>query len=297
MWCKRAHILAPLSKLTSTKVPWKWTLEHQHAFDEMKKIMAQETILAYPDFSKPFHIHADASKVQLGSCISQDGKPIAFYSRKLLDAQTRYTTTERELLSIVETLKEFRTILLGQQIIIYTDHKNLESKSLTSDRVMRWRLYIEEYSPDIQYIPGPDNVVADALSRLPQEPVQALLMMDILEDEHPQESFLTCFASEDNDYSYHPLSYANLRVAQQDDKTLMDSLKDPKSLYSLKEFHGGGKSQSLVCYKDKIVIPKKLYRHIIDWYHTVLCHPGINRTEETIGQHLWWPKMREEIAL
>jgi hypothetical protein len=63
-------------------------------------------MLAYPDFSKPFTIHTDASHYQLGGDISQLGKPIAFYSRKLTDAQTRYTTTERELLSIVETLKE-----------------------------------------------------------------------------------------------------------------------------------------------------------------------------------------------
>jgi hypothetical protein len=62
--------------------------------------------------------------VQLGACISQEEKPIAFYSRKLNPAQTRYTTTERELLSIVETLKEFRNILLGQQIIVHTDHEN-----------------------------------------------------------------------------------------------------------------------------------------------------------------------------
>ena len=87
--------------------------------------IAKETLLAYPNFSKPFHIHTDASDVQLGACISQDGKPIAFYSRKLNPAQTKYTTTEQELLSIVETLKEFRTILLGQQLIIHTDHKNL----------------------------------------------------------------------------------------------------------------------------------------------------------------------------
>ena len=73
----------------------------------MKLLIAKETLLTYPDFNKKFKIHTDASKVQLGACISQEGKPIAFYSRKLSDAQTRYTTTERELLSIVETLKEF----------------------------------------------------------------------------------------------------------------------------------------------------------------------------------------------
>ena len=70
-------------------------------------------MLAFPDFSKPFVINTDASHTQLGAVISQDDRPIAFYSRKLNDAQTRYTTTERELLSIVETLKEFRNILLG----------------------------------------------------------------------------------------------------------------------------------------------------------------------------------------
>jgi hypothetical protein len=86
---------------------------------------------------------------------------------KLTPTQTRYTTTERELLSIVETLKEFRTILLGQQLIVHTDHENLTHKHFNSDRVvMRRRLYIEEYSPNLRYIKGIKNLAADALSRL-----------------------------------------------------------------------------------------------------------------------------------
>ena len=100
-------------------------------------MIAKETLLTYPDFSKPFHLHTDASKIQLGAHIMQEEKPIAFFSRKLHPAQTRYTTTERELLSIVETLKELRTILLGQQIIVHTDHQNLTYKNFNSDRVMR----------------------------------------------------------------------------------------------------------------------------------------------------------------
>ena len=120
-----------------------------------------------PWFQRGFEIHTDASKLQLGACISQKGEPVAFYSRKLLPAQTRYKTTEREWLSIVETLKEFRNILLGQRIKVHTDHVNLTYKAwFNSKRVMRWRLYIEEYSPDLQYINGTHNVVADALSRL-----------------------------------------------------------------------------------------------------------------------------------
>ena len=73
---------------------------------------------------------------------------------------------ERELLSIVETLKEFRNILLGQKIIVYLDHKNLMCTNFNMERVMRWRLILEEYGPELRYIKGESNVVADALSRL-----------------------------------------------------------------------------------------------------------------------------------
>jgi RNase H-like domain found in reverse transcriptase/Reverse transcriptase (RNA-dependent DNA polymerase) len=107
MWPLRSHLLAPLSSLTLSKVKWKWTTEHQESFDKMKALIAKETLLTFPDFSKECEIHSDATKLQLGACISQNGKPVAFYSRKLQAAQTRYTTTERELLSIVETLQEF----------------------------------------------------------------------------------------------------------------------------------------------------------------------------------------------
>jgi len=71
-----------------------------------KRVIAKETLLACPNFNKPFQIHTDASHYQLGAVVSQEGKPIAFYSRKLNPAQMRYTTTERELVSIAETLKE-----------------------------------------------------------------------------------------------------------------------------------------------------------------------------------------------
>ena len=111
--------------MTSKQATWKWTEEHQKVFVHMKKSISRETLLVYPNFSKSFVIHTDAFKVQLGAVINQDNKPIAFYSRKLNPAQVCYTTIERELLSIEETLKELRNILLGQQIKVYTDRKNL----------------------------------------------------------------------------------------------------------------------------------------------------------------------------
>ena len=79
-WC-HSHYVAPLTKLTSSNVKFKWTNEHQNAFDAMKKIISGDILLAHPDFNKPFNIHADASDCQLGLVISQEGKPTAFTVR------------------------------------------------------------------------------------------------------------------------------------------------------------------------------------------------------------------------
>jgi len=116
-----------------------------------KEVVAKEVVPAYPDFTKPFDIYIDASTKQLGSVITQDNMPIAFFSRELSGAQSKYTVTKLELLAIVETLKEFNGMLWGQRIIIYTDHKNLtrDGLGLTSDRVARWRILLEEYAPKI----------------------------------------------------------------------------------------------------------------------------------------------------
>jgi hypothetical protein len=105
----------------------------------------------------------------LGAVITHEGKPLAFYSRKLNSAQTRYTTGEQELLSIVETLKEFRDILLGQQVIIHTDHLNILYGKLSNDRITRWILLLEEYGRKYVHIAGKNNIVADALSRLEKD--------------------------------------------------------------------------------------------------------------------------------
>ena len=131
------------------------------------RIVARDTLLTYPYLNETFNIHTHASAFQLGAVISHKYKHITFYNRKLAGAQQRYTITERELLIIVETLKEFRTVLLGPKLRIYTDHKDIICKILNTDRVLRWRLILEEYRLDIKYIKGEKNILADALSRLP----------------------------------------------------------------------------------------------------------------------------------
>ena len=181
VWEKRSEMVAPLTDLVGevghTKVTkknktkkkaWYWDKTHQEAFDAIKKCLSREVILAYPNYGEEFQIYTDASTRQLGAVITQYGKPLAFFSRKLSEAQRKYTVTELELLSIVECLKEFKGMLWGQKLKVFTDHKNLvkDALGLTCDRVHRWRLLLEEYNPEIEYIKGSENIVADAISRL-----------------------------------------------------------------------------------------------------------------------------------
>ena len=154
LWPNCSELLAPLTALTSKNVKYDWKDEHQECFDAIKRVIGREVLLAYLDFNALFEIHTDASKLQLGAVISQKGKPIAFYYRKLNSSKQNYTTTDKELLSIAETLKEFRNILSGHQIIVYTDHKNITYKFFNTERVMRWRLILEEFGPELKYIKG-----------------------------------------------------------------------------------------------------------------------------------------------
>ncbi len=131
-------MLAPLNSLVgecgqtkftkakgTKKVPWHWDEVHQRAFGHMKATITKDIVLAYPDYSKVFEIYTDASSKQLGAIITQDNRPFAFFSWKLSDYQCKYSITKIELLAIVETLKEFKGMLWGQNIKVFTGHANL----------------------------------------------------------------------------------------------------------------------------------------------------------------------------
>jgi len=210
-----------------------------------KKVIAKETLLAYPDFNKPFKIHTDASHYQLGAVVSQEGKLVAFY-RKLNPAQMRYTTTERELLSIVETLKEYRNILLGQTIKVFTDHKNLVYKHFNTERVMRWRLLLEEFGPQLTYIKGANNIVADALSCL-----------NISEEDFSQDAFNGELAADDDEFpDEFPLSYKEIAYQQGKDKALQKKLKNNPELYQKIPYKFSDKTNEIITKGGKIYLQK-----------------------------------------
>jgi hypothetical protein len=116
-------------------------------------------------------------------------------------------------------------------------------------QMMRWRLFIEEYTPNLQYIKGVHNVVADALSRLPFTDdgtvEEALVTIKMTSDRF-------CYDIEEQNFDAHPLSCSMLDKAQKLDKTLMKALNLDKSLYHLHSFHGEGKTKELISHKEKL---------------------------------------------
>jgi hypothetical protein len=168
-------IALPLTLLTRTVTggPFQWGTEQQLAFLELKRALQHAPLLLLPDPTLPFVLHTDASGFALGAVLQQDQgqglQPVAFLSKKLVDAETRYPVHEQELLAIVTALTTWRHYLEGSQgLRVLTDHKSLtffQTQPMLSGRQVRWLETLSLFDFTIEYIVGATNVVADALSR------------------------------------------------------------------------------------------------------------------------------------
>jgi transposase InsO family protein len=170
-FAEKAH---PLFQLTKKNARFEWTDECQRSFDILKKALMTEPILVAPDNTKDFVLETDASDIAIGAALKQvadDGflHPVAYASKTLNGAQTRYQVSEREALAIPWALAHFRTILEGHKYTCLTDHRALkyliDNKESTNSRLTRWVLQLQPYHLKIEYIKGKDNVTADLLSR------------------------------------------------------------------------------------------------------------------------------------
>ena len=168
-----ADITRPLSKLLRKNTPWRWEVEHEQAFQRLKKSFEEEVILRRPDLTKPFILHVDASQEATGGTLSQKDEQgnlrlIECRSKALSEAESNYPVHEQELLALIQALGTWEHWLLGNKTYVYTDSRNLTylaTQPKMSKRQIRWSQRLQEFDLDITYIKGRDNGAADALSR------------------------------------------------------------------------------------------------------------------------------------
>lgn len=318
MFPQRSHILSPLTAQVGKK-KLIWTTECQQAFDEAKAMLAKNVFLQYPDHNQSFHVYCDASDRQLGAVIMQNDKPVAYYSRKLNAAQQNYTVGEKEILSIVETLKEYHSMLYGcKELHVHTDHKNLIYNKFSSQRVIRWRMFLEDYAPIFHYIKGTENSLADGLSRLPiterqntgfKNPIDQYRVLEsapAVSQSTSNESHLSfkneyySMATDEPDlrdcFVHLPVQQGNPFVA--DYENIARAQDRDADLQALARQHPEHYVQHLLapdvnvwCYIREPQVPWKIYLPIelvepmVRWYHLALGHIGTTRLFDTMSMH------------
>ena len=178
-------------------------------------------------------------------------------------AQQRYTVTKRELISIVETLKEFIIILISHKLRIYTDHIKLTCNKFNTDRVLIWRLILEEYGPYIEYIKGEKNMVSEKLSILPLNGNKETAHNSIYQKEIVSEINDTEEIPEGN----FPIILKWIHRYQRAEPSMIAKYKN--GTYHKGSFYGVDNTDlNFITCEDKIVIPEKLQSYIFHWCHT-----------------------------
>lgn len=337
-WPRRSHLLSPFTQLLrglkDKKAPIHWDDHLNKCFEEVKQVIAADALCAYPDHNKVFEIYTDSSDYQMGSAILQDGRPVAYFSKRLSGPQTRYTTGEKELLAIVNTLAEYRTMLFGARIKIFTDHRNLTFSGLTSQRVLRWRCFLESFNADWFYHPGKLNVLADAFSRLPKfdysgaekgqddlssNPIQFNPDQEVFPIYEDQEVFTTfeeqlAELASDDDFPLeafqsfmnlpstfqNPLRYQWLASQQAQCPALQQQLVQQPTLFHRRTF--GRHDTELICFSStpehedswKIVLTDEAVDAALEYFHILLNHPGNKALSQALSR-FYHPQLQARI--
>ena len=178
----------PLRRLTENNVKFVWDEGEQRCFDQVKDLISGDLLLAYYDMSKPVTIHCDASMDGLGATLLQEGLPVMSVSRSLGKSEKNYVAIELECLAIVFACRKFDRYIYGKRTVVETDHKPLEvicKKSILAapKRLQRMLLSLLRYDLVVVYRPGKEQVLADALSRLPVKTLEEELEQEVFQAE------------------------------------------------------------------------------------------------------------------
>lgn len=308
-FCPRfSTIAAPLTELThgtgAKKRPVTWSANCEKSFQAVKDMLTSPPLLRLPDLSKPFRIETDASDFGVGAVLLQSDQltghwvPIAYESKKLSPAEQKFPAQERELIAIIHALNTWRCFIDGctAGYTVFCDHKPLiyyQSQIKPTPRLVRWMAMYELYNPHVEYKPGKENDVADALSRIP----------NLLDPSQPDVPSLT------PDYLYAtwdqlshelrmdwPLLYINDKHRSVDSSTLRDHLEKEESNFTVQDNQVFRKyitekgNESLVRF-----IPFNERADLVFQYHESFGHAGVKTMLKMFGDRFWWPTMKTDI--
>ena len=178
-----ALLEAPLRKLTHKTSFWNgvMSLEEEEAFKKLKEAMVSSSILHHPDFNKDFFVFSDASAIGAGAVLCQKFEetffPVSYASWIFSLTECNYSTTERELLALVKAVKKWKGYFLNRKFFAKTDHKALTGIIHLKDphgRIARWMMELNEFHFKLEFIPGKQNILPDALSHAHDEVVGAI---------------------------------------------------------------------------------------------------------------------------
>lgn len=294
----------PLRSLQKTGVEWMWSSVHQQAFEAIKAKIASAPVLRFFDASKQIVIQTDSSSTGLGSCILQDGLPVAYASRALTDAEQRYAQIEKELLAIVFACEKFHFYVYGRDVLVQSDHRPLEAifrKSLhqTTPRLQRMLLRLLRYRLTVQYTPGKHMFVADTLSR-------AYLPFNANADEQElAEDINVLVHSLLSDYPASIKKMEQLREETARDPELSQlilCLRNgfeagadlPHSMQQYKKFADEiYELDGLLFVHGKLIIPSTMRPYILQLIHEG--HLGMEKCKTMARRTLYWPNMSRDI--
>lgn len=260
------ELAQPLTDLLRKGVVFKWCQAQEQAYQELKKRISTAPVLALPDPKKGFVLTTDASDKGLGAVLTQDGRPIAYFSKRLNPAQSRYTTGEKELMAIITALDHFRHLVDGQRTVVETDHKNLVSalsRSKLNSRSIRAIAYLQQYDVVLRYIDGKSNQVADHLSR-------------------------------------YPIAISSLAIFELSNQNFEDIVRETEGdeeAIDLVQRKQGEKKNGIVYVSDRAFVPVGLRTRIIAAHHdgAHAGHRGVQTTMERIKRSFIWPDLEADV--
>lgn len=282
----------------------------------MKHALTNAPVLALPDWSKQFEVVCDASQIGLGAVLMQDGRPLAFASRKLNSAERNYNTTEREMLAVVWAVGMWHPYLeyaqQNRDFTVVTDHNPntfFKSQPILSRRQARWSEYLEQYRFKWQYRPGKNNV-ADPLSRHPDftlacimacepQPVTVLpmLMEGNTRQARRRKAIKAKRQGEGGDANGSTIDVDTplvdaIRLAYRHDNWFTQEHIEQFGLVKHEKLWWREATGQLVVPCDRAI-----RRRIMAQHHEpkFVGHPGQRKTLELIERLFWWPRMRADI--